>query len=400
MSKTESAPEGSSTSTPSTPEHEHHPGDRQLRDISQTQKRKGGRKPIYATSEERKQRNRQAQAAFRERRTEYIKQLESTIKRHEEMLQNLKITNRHAADDCLMLQYKNSLLERILLEKGIDVQTELRARSETSSSCASHAASPVPGPSTFNTHHLGRGPAADISIKSEPPHGVANVDVQTMITDPSPRSPLNQMSHGSSPTTVAATPPNATCRPVIGSPAPVSAGKRPPQPGRPPHRARHSFSTMSHHVERPLIRTDHSDSNGMALLSPPLMGPRSAGPVSNGGISSMYPGYFETQANAMVDRTYQQPQDNPFGQRRMHQQSSGAENNVQTFDTRMPHSNLVHPAHEGHLGLQHSASSMNGSQPLTNISQLYDPFDPILEADPFGLSSNMQMCNQFSYGNR
>src|SRR4051794_40881616 len=73
---------------------------------------------IYATSEERKQRNRQAQAAFRERRTEYIKQLESTIKHHEETLQNLQNSHRNAADECLMLRYKNSLLERILLEKG------------------------------------------------------------------------------------------------------------------------------------------------------------------------------------------------------------------------------------------------------------------------------------------
>merc|ERR1711977_769331 len=89
------------------------------------QKRKGGRKPIYATSEERKQRNRQAQAAFRERRTEYIKQLETTIQHHEEQLQNLQQSHRQAADECLMLGYKNSLLERILLEKGIDVQSEL-----------------------------------------------------------------------------------------------------------------------------------------------------------------------------------------------------------------------------------------------------------------------------------
>lgn len=73
---------------------------------------------IYATSEERKQRNRQAQAAFRERRTEYIKQLESTIKVHEEALQSLNQSHRTAADECLMLRYKNSLLERILLEKG------------------------------------------------------------------------------------------------------------------------------------------------------------------------------------------------------------------------------------------------------------------------------------------
>lgn len=74
---------------------------------------------IYATSEERKQRNRQAQAAFRERRTEYIKQLETTIQHHEEQLQNLQQSHRQAADECLMLRYKNSLLERILLEKGM-----------------------------------------------------------------------------------------------------------------------------------------------------------------------------------------------------------------------------------------------------------------------------------------
>ena len=77
------------------------------------------RTQIYATSEERKQRNRQAQAAFRERRTEYIKQLENTIKLHEETLQNLQQSHRQAADECLMLRYKNSLLERILLEKGM-----------------------------------------------------------------------------------------------------------------------------------------------------------------------------------------------------------------------------------------------------------------------------------------
>lgn len=76
-------------------------------------------KKIYATSEERKQRNRQAQAAFRERRTEYIKQLETTIKVHEENLQSLQASHRTAADECLMLRYKNSLLERILIEKGM-----------------------------------------------------------------------------------------------------------------------------------------------------------------------------------------------------------------------------------------------------------------------------------------
>ena len=73
---------------------------------------------IYATSEERKQRNRQAQAAFRERRTEYIKQLEADIRQRDEQLQTLQQSHRSTTDECLMLRYKNSLLERILLEKG------------------------------------------------------------------------------------------------------------------------------------------------------------------------------------------------------------------------------------------------------------------------------------------
>jgi hypothetical protein len=124
--KSEPNHEGSCSSSVSTPEPD---GEVVVQDATQRQKRKGGRKPIYATSEERKQRNRQAQAAFRERRTEYIKQLETTIKHNEETLQSLQQSHRSAADECLMLRYKNSLLERILLEKGIDVQAELRLKS-------------------------------------------------------------------------------------------------------------------------------------------------------------------------------------------------------------------------------------------------------------------------------
>ena len=127
--------DGTPSSMESTPEHD---GGMEATQepTTQPQKRKGGRKPvsthlklivrsvpltiakIYATSEERKQRNRQAQAAFRERRTEYIKQLEATIKQNEETLGTLQQSHRSAADECLMLRYKNSLLERILLEKG------------------------------------------------------------------------------------------------------------------------------------------------------------------------------------------------------------------------------------------------------------------------------------------
>ncbi|PNS20081.1 hypothetical protein CAC42_5531 [Sphaceloma murrayae] len=115
-------------------------------DQQQPPKRKGGRKPIYATSEERKQRNRQAQAAFRERRSEYIKQLEATIKQHEEALRSLQQSHRSAADECLMLRYKNSLLERILLEKGIDVQAELQIKTGSPVFDASHLPPQMPAP--------------------------------------------------------------------------------------------------------------------------------------------------------------------------------------------------------------------------------------------------------------
>ncbi|RPA99670.1 hypothetical protein L873DRAFT_1806159 [Choiromyces venosus 120613-1] len=111
-----------------------------------TPRRKGGRKPVYATQEERKMRNRAAQAAFRERRTEYIKHLEATIKHQEESLSSLQQSSRNAADEVLMLRYKNSLLERILLEKGINVAAELKAFAQYDDRPQPTAPQPIPRP--------------------------------------------------------------------------------------------------------------------------------------------------------------------------------------------------------------------------------------------------------------
>ncbi|CAG8983739.1 hypothetical protein HYALB_00009835 [Hymenoscyphus albidus] len=160
------------------------------------QKRKGGRKPIYATSEERKQRNRQAQAAFRERRTEYIKQLEETIRVHETNLHNLQTAHRSAADECLMLRYKNSLLERILLEKGIDVQAELRAKTGSPHLGPTHmpqnmAQAPTVQRAIMNRHHQARRSQSSIAPKLEP-----GAPLQSPQSRPTPSS------HASSPTAI------------------------------------------------------------------------------------------------------------------------------------------------------------------------------------------------------
>lgn len=166
----------------------------------QQPKRKGGRKPIYATSEERKQRNRQAQAAFRERRTEYIKQLEETIRVHESNLHNLQTAHRTAADECLMLRYKNSLLERILLEKGIDVQAELRAKTGSPNLGPTHMPQNLVQPppiqrAIMNRHHQSRRSNSSIAPKHEP--------INQSPIAPSPKSRPTPSSHSNSPTNTA-----------------------------------------------------------------------------------------------------------------------------------------------------------------------------------------------------
>lgn len=155
------------------------------------QKRKGGRKPIYATSEERKQRNRQAQAAFRERRTEYIKQLETTIKHHEDALQNLQQSHRSAADECLMLRYKNSLLERVLLEKGIDVQAELSAKTgNPQGGPARHPVNGGPQPSPIHRAIMNRHQQSRRSISGAPVIDTAAATMPGRPVHPSKTSPM------------------------------------------------------------------------------------------------------------------------------------------------------------------------------------------------------------------
>ncbi|KAM7186905.1 hypothetical protein V8F20_011186 [Naviculisporaceae sp. PSN 640] len=171
---------------------------------NQQPKRKGGRKPIYATSEERKQRNRQAQAAFRERRTEYIKQLEEAIRTHEQNLANLQAAHRHAADECLMLRYKNSLLERILLEKGIDVQAELRAKTNSPNLGPTHMPQNLVQPppihrALLNRHHSRRSNSS-IAPKLEPGVSPLPPPILTHPSAVSPKSRPTPSSHSASPT--------------------------------------------------------------------------------------------------------------------------------------------------------------------------------------------------------
>jgi hypothetical protein len=195
VSKTEPGREGSASSLGSSPDPESMET-MAPENLLGTSKRKGGRKPIYATSEERKQRNRQAQAAFRERRTEYIKHLEATIKNHEEQLAQLQHSHRNAADECLMLRYKNSLLERILVEKSIDVNAELQAKNFAQAGplhvpTTSAAQSPVHR-AVMNRRHQARRSSSGLAPKIEPgaqmPCGPNGFPSQSPQLQPTPSS--------------------------------------------------------------------------------------------------------------------------------------------------------------------------------------------------------------------
>lgn len=360
-----------------------------VQEAAQVQKRKGGRKPIYATSEERKQRNRQAQAAFRERRTEYIKQLETTIKQHEDSLQSLQQSHRHAADECLMLRYKNSLLERILLEKGIDVQAELRSKTDpqhvTPGLANPVGAHPSPMHRAVNNRHTrtrragstgcGRGPKSQSSQTS-------------MMSDQSVRT------HP--------TPPMATSSPVKAKSSMsslqsgFSGGIYPPPHQAPPHPGKHRRTSQgppSMHSPNPggSMSNHAQKSNGMSK----------GGEMGNS--AGTLPGYYaptfrshieqlEQEYDAPADMLDEDPSDQSAGPGpypdSFYQHSMPTSQKLPTgMQTQSPMS-MQPPS---------STQVMDGNGLMYGaMGQPLDPFNPMLDADPFGLDRSMHFPTQFT----
>ncbi|KAL8691258.1 MAG: hypothetical protein Q9218_003479 [Villophora microphyllina] len=332
-------------------------------EAAQVQKRKGGRKPIYATSEERKQRNRQAQAAFRERRTEYIKQLETTIKQHEDSLQSLQQSHRHAADECLMLRYKNSLLERILLEKGIDVQAELRSKTDT-------------------THVTPNLPTAAASQPSPMQRAVTNRHNRTRRAGSTggARGPKSQSSQTSvmSDQSIRShpTPPLTTSSPVKAKSSMsslqsgFSGGIYPPPPLKP--------------------RRPSQGPPGLHSPNPNSALPRKANGVHKGGdLGNGLPGYYaptfrshieqlEQEYDAPADMLDEDPSD----------QSAGPGPYPDSFYS---HPMAANP--QMGMGMQNNPMQAPPTSQVLDanglvmgsFNQQLDPFNPMLDADPFGL---------------
>ncbi|KAK4240575.1 hypothetical protein C8A03DRAFT_41893 [Achaetomium macrosporum] len=395
VDKKDPTKDDSEESMESSPDGEAPPAPPQQPAENQQPKRKGGRKPIYATSEERKQRNRQAQAAFRERRTEYIKQLEEAIRTHEQNLANLQAAHRHAADECLMLRYKNSLLERILLEKGIDVQAELRAKTGSPNLGPTHVPQNLVQPppiqrAILNRHHARRSQSG-IAPKLEPGITVSPLPppIQPNPSALSPRNRQTPSSHSGSPAGTTSfgsqhgASPAASDHmnpPVRPSMPPVAAMKAPP-----PHLAPVHGLPGPRQMQVPGLQHGPSHMRGAVAGSTPFY----PTPSFQNHIEQLEQEY--DAAADMMDDPGDTP-DTPSGPGPYPGPSYAGE--PQPMSLSSPVSTGPPSSHTiaGQSPIEHVANSQQPTYP--SMTQL---LDPNYDFDPFGLSASMAFPTQFSF---
>ncbi|GAB7345014.1 hypothetical protein MBLNU457_3434t2 [Dothideomycetes sp. NU457] len=399
-SSVESTPEPTGTEPPTT------------QDAPPPQKRKGGRKPIYATSEERKQRNRQAQAAFRERRTEYIKQLEETIKQNEDTLRSLQQSHRSAADECLMLRYKNSLLERILLEKGIDVQAELSLKSGPAighpqvQPQVQAQMPPAVQRTAMNRQFARRSfpgvPQAQRPMSSPSAQMLNRHDGQYSAS--SPQGQPTPSSHASSPNAMSVRSPGAGPQNVMTPPASMRMA-----PGQAQHFNR-SVQPQPSHRSHYMMQNPAQRSASTQYGGPSASGdvPPPAGMMQGQGAAA-YPSPFSKQVDGL-DQEYDASQnqvieaDQSSIDSRTYRGSDVQSHEYQEQYTQpqqyhqpgvpMTAPTVAPPDPKARLR-DRAAPQMdqNGQYQPMNI----DNFDPMFDADPFGLSASMHFPTSYSF---
>ncbi|KAK3191005.1 hypothetical protein K4F52_002955 [Lecanicillium sp. MT-2017a] len=339
--------EQSDDSSGSTPEGEQNAVPN-AQDAQPQPKRKGGRKPIYATSEERKQRNRQAQAAFRERRTEYIKQLEETIRVHESNLHNLQSAHRNAADECLMLRYKNSLLERILLEKGIDVHAELQAKTGSPTLGPTHMPQNIVQPPPIHRSILSRSRKSISAIAPKVDAATTGSSASGVKREGSPKSRSTPAAHSNSPGNSAA----------AFSPSPGDTSLR--------------NASVSSGQQMPQI-------SGMAPSQPLMPGNQHRGSMSGSGASFYATPSFQNHLDQLEEEYDVQAE--------LLEDSEMENANPRTFSGNF-----------GGDALMMTPTSNASGQGASATSQAFPPMSSLMEQnldwDPFGLSASMTFPTQ------
>jgi len=104
---------------------------------------------------------------------------------------------------------------------------------------------------------------------------------------------------------------------------------------------------------------------------------------------------YDAQADMVDDQDPSEtagpgPYPEPFTAQQQQQQQQHQQQQQPQLNPRSPH---------GHQGPIHNlpVSTTSQQQGFGSMSQLLDPFDPMLDMDPFGLSASMQFPTQFTF---
>jgi hypothetical protein len=208
-----------------------------------------------------------------------------------------------------MLRYKNSLLERVLLEKGIDVQAELRAKTgspnlgPTRPAVSAHSSPnqpPLQQRAILNRQQQRR------SLQGPPKADGTNGLPMIQPDGPIQRSPLSQPtpgSHLSSPAQSATRSPNFmpqghSVSPNFGPVPPQQQQQQQPQPQQlRPQPPRSNFNPMMAGPQRPSVITNQAPANGIQGAS--TVGGHANGITQSSGPSSFYQSQYSDHMNQL-----------------------------------------------------------------------------------------------------
>ena len=339
-----------------------------------------------------------------------------------------------------MLRYKNSLLERILLEKGgsgfylpsspcqliralgVDVQAELRMKAEGSHilphpASASADAQPSAVQKAFtNRHNQVRRTASGSTVKPIRPQQLNNLQT--------PRS------HSISSSTMSS----------AAAKSPHTVGKSVIPDGKDPPRSQPQIQPRTHPqqgIKHPGVARSGAS---LQVMTPSTDGSRGSDVSSNPGTRANYypPGYQahldqlgELRSDALkstlkstilssprTEQEYDAHADMLEDENASDTSNGPGASATDNYPQQYPQQNLPpgnsapvrmqgQPQMHSYPGLHQAPTSQAGGQPVDPNNPMYgtmnlgfDPYDPSLDADPFGLTASMHFPTQFTYHER
>jgi hypothetical protein len=145
------------------------------------QRRKAGRKPLYKTAQERRDRNRRAQLAFRARRSDYLSRLEETCRSLETVVMELQESNRAANDALARERSQVKYLQRIL-------QNQPRINQQNTTLFPTNSAIVVPAENNIQA------PPACQAVRSQLfPQVHSLITLEQQFSPQTPQTPINNM---------------------------------------------------------------------------------------------------------------------------------------------------------------------------------------------------------------